>query len=152
MRGRLDGAGFSQKHIDLPPHADPTASSLCPINAFPHFSLLCSCAGACRVRPAEARQYTVKYGPPSAALFLSCGQQMRVSGALCCDIFISRVSIDLYCSLDKISQDIVKRPSPLCTCCLEKGRTQREEVHTCFFLSMCVFDEWHWCVPLYLYS
>lgn len=44
---------FSQKHIDSPPLATLTASSLHPINAFPHFGLLCSCAGcmqgeACR--------------------------------------------------------------------------------------------------------
>lgn len=32
------------------------------------------------------------------------------------------VPIDFYWSLDKISQDIVKRLSPLCTHCLEKDR------------------------------
>lgn len=42
--------------------------------------------GACRVRPVEARRYTVKYTPPSDALFPSCGQRGRAVGALCCEI------------------------------------------------------------------
>lgn len=53
------------------------------------------------------------------------------------------VSIDFYWSLDKIGQDIVKRPSPLCTRCLEKDRNRVRKCAVFFSLSVnvcvCVF-------------
>lgn len=52
------------------------------------------------------------------------------------------VSIDFYWSLDKISQDIVKRPSPLGTHCLGKDRNRVRNVQSvrmcCVTVRICV--------------
>lgn len=116
--------GFSQKHIDSPSLAALTLSSLCVINASPRFGLPCSCAGciqgeACRSASIHNEVYTPPWLLYSRAVVrggqLQGHSVVKFHFTLC-------VSIDFYWSLDKISQDIVKRPSPPCTQCLEKDR------------------------------
>lgn len=123
---RMDGAGLQPKaHWFTVPCSSDSLLSVCD-KCLSSFLVYCAAVlGACRVRPAEVRQYTMKYTPPWLPYSRAVVRGGQLQGHSVVKFhFTLCVSIDFYWSLDKISQDIVKRPSPLCTQCLEKDRNR----------------------------
>ena len=73
--------------------------------------------------------------PPRLLLFLSCGQWGQLQEHS--DVKFNIMLCVIFIGLDKISQDIVKMPSPLWTHCLEKDRNRVR-----IWKRGCMLDDW----------
>lgn len=144
MRGRIDGAGLQPKaHRSTTPRSSDYLLSACD-------KCLSSFWFTVQLHRVHAgwgpqRYVNTQWSTHHPQLFSS---RVVVSGGGLQEHSVVKfhftlcVSIDFYWSLDKISQDIVKRPSPLCTHFHEKGTNRVKKCVCVFFPCKCGYVGW----------